>query len=181
MKTLFKIIFPAACVLLIAKSTLYAQKGDQYAKLGATTFFLNGGKGISHCLMSLGASYEYQFDGQISGNLNLNTARLVGAIPSESDGYIRNSNSAEVEIRFYPNNKGKGFYAGVSAVYYLDERVKGLVSTKHKHWGSHINAGFQLLLTHHFYLQANGQAGIYRGGFSTVSRYGLNLMLGKRF
>lgn len=175
---------PLYLILLAFLLTNYAQaqRGSNYAKLGSTAFFLSDGRKINHTFLSLGASYEHLFSQQFSTGLNVNAARLVSdATSGDIDGYIRNVNSLELELRFYPNNKGKGFYAGASAVLYADKKVNGEAVKKSTHFGSHINAGFQFPLRKDFTLQTNGQIGIYGKGYSTISRYGLQVMLGKRF
>lgn len=173
---------PLILLLLSLANQAQAQRRDNFAKLGPTAFFLSDGRKINHSFLCLGISYEHQFSGQFSTGLNVNAGRLVsGATSGDIDGYIRNVNSLELELRFYPNNKGKGFYAGASAVLYGQKKVTGETIKRSNHFGSHINAGFQFPLHNDFILQTNGQIGIYGKGYSTISRYGLQVMLGKRF
>ena len=162
------------CFFLIAIAPLQAQKSDSYVKSGSSLFFLSDGQEFNHAFVSLGLSFEHQFSGQFSTNLNMSAARLLS---SKFDyDYIRNVNSLEAELRFYPNNKGRGFYAGVSAVWYKDTEAKGFKSEKSNHFGSHINVGAQFPLSNRFYLQANSQTGIYGKGFYTIARYGIQIM-----
>ncbi len=179
MKTPFKIFLPLL-ITLFGHNSAKAQKGDNFVKLGSTLFFLADAQKINHGFASLGASYEYKFSGVFSASFNANAARLISSISAEN-AYIKNINSLEAEARFYPNLKGKGFYAGASLVWYQDKKKIGALLEKSSHWGSHINIGVQLPLENNFYWQANAQIGIYGEGFSTISRYGLNAMVGKRF
>ena len=182
MKPPLKLLLPTLFLTLLGVNNLSAQSGSNYVKLGTSVFFLTDAQVFNHTFLSLEASYEYQFSRQFSINLNISAARLVGdAQFNEIDGFIRNTNSAEMEWRFYPNSKGKGFYAGVSALLYQDRKVIAGVPIKFSHFGSHINVGVQFPMANAFYLQVNGQIGIYGQGYSTISRYGLKMMVGYRF
>jgi hypothetical protein len=179
MKTPFKILLPFFIVSMTTGTALKAQKGDNLVKLGSNVFALSDGQRINHTFASLGASFEHLFSQQFSASLNISAARLLNRFSAEN-AYIKNISSLETEVRFYPNNKGKGFYAGASLALYQDKTVSGLVSDISMHLGSHINFGVQIPVGKAFYLQANSQIGVYGKGYSTISRYGLNVMLGLR-
>jgi hypothetical protein len=173
---------PVLVILLLCSVALTAQSADNYAKLGTNVFFLSNGRAFNHTFVNLGGGWEHQFNKQVAGALQVNAARLVGdAKPDVIDGYIRNINSLEAEIRFYPNKKGRGFYAGASLLLYRDTRIIGAATKHANHLGSHINTGVQFPMRNDFYLQLNGQLGIYGKGYLTIARYGLQLMAAKRF
>src|SRR5690349_5212955 len=99
---------------LAPSSALNAQTGGDFIKFGVTPFFLSDGQKFNHTFVGLGAAYEHLFSGQFSAGAGLNSARLL-SFDNEQE-YIRDVHSLEGELRFYPNQKGRGFYAGVSVL-----------------------------------------------------------------
>jgi hypothetical protein len=194
-KTISTPFFIFCWMLLNNPFDLAAQKGDVYLKFGTSVFGLANAQQLNHVFSGLGASCEYQYSNQVSWNLNVNAARNIAFKVAEGENYIRSSNGVELEIRFYPNQKGKGFFAGVSGAFYRDRWATYLAENAiplqnngiNNHWGSHINLGFQHPINQRFYYQINAQTGIfyfrdksYATYFNTISRDGLNMMVAYR-
>lgn len=179
MKISLKIYAPLFLFSILSLSRICAQSGSHFAKLGLNLIALSDGQLLQEKYAGALVSYEYQFTGMVAAGGGIGVARLLDRAPSSEAGKISSQlNTLELELRCYPNKKGRGFYTGASMLLYQHLLKQGALSSKKLFYGSHIQFGFQSPLTSNFYVQANVQAGVLYGH---GARYGLNAMLVRRF